>query len=125
MHTRLLLKYQAEIIMHFEAEPATARAVIIHIGKTLDFANAEDFSHLCQDVLADGYQHFILDFSRTGILDSTGLGAIMQLRQQVAAEGRIVFASLSEAVRVVVQLTRIYREFALYPSVQAACKALS
>ncbi len=110
--------------MLFQAEPVTPRSVIIHVGKTLDFENAELFSHLCGETLAQGYHHFILDFSKTGVLDSSGLGAIFKLQREIPSEGKIVFANLSDAVRVVVQITNIYRVFALYPTAQAACRAL-
>ena len=111
--------------MFFQAEPVTPRAVIIHVGKTLDFENAEAFSHFCRDAIAQGYQYFILDFSKTGVLDSSGLSAIFKLQREVSATGKVVFASLSDAVRVVVQITRIYRIFTLFPSTQAACKAVT
>lgn len=110
--------------MLFQAQPVTRRSVVIHVGKTLDFKNAEVFSHLCRDTLAQGYQHFILDFSKTGILDSSGLGAIFKLQRQISSGGKVVFASLSDAVRVVVQITHIYRVFPLYPTAQAARLAL-
>ena len=47
-------------MMVFRAEPITSRFVVIHVGKTLDFENAELFSYLCHDTLAQGYQNFIL-----------------------------------------------------------------
>ncbi len=110
--------------MFFQAEPVSPRSVIIHVGKMLDFENAEGFSHLCGEALAQGYQHFILDFSQTGVLDSSGLGAVYKLQRQIPAEGKVVFANLSDAVRVVVQITHIYRVFPVYPTTQTACRAL-
>jgi len=114
-----------EVMMHFEAEPATEHSVVIHIGKTLNFGNAEDFERLCRDTMGRGYRNFILDFSETGILDSTGLGAVFTLYRQVPSDGKVVFASPSQVVQVVMQITRIYRTFPYYPSVQAACRALA
>ena len=111
--------------MLFQAEPVTSHSVIIHVGKTLDFSNAEVFSHLCSETLTQGYHYFILDFSKTGILDSSGLGAIFKLQRQIPAEGKVVFADLSEAVRVVVQITNIYRVFTMFPTTEAACRTMN
>ena len=100
-------------------------AAIVHVGKTLDFSNAKDFKKACFDRLQMGAQHFILDFSQTGILDSTGLGAIFSLyRETSRQEGKVVFASLTSPVRMVIQISKISRVFPSYTSVEAACSAL-
>ncbi len=66
----------------------------------------------------------MLDFSGTGILDSTGLGVIFSLyRQLTPAGGQVVFASVSRPVQVVVQLTRTYKVFRQFPTVEAALQA--
>ena len=74
----------------------------------------------------DGTRNFILDFSETGILDSTGLGSIFSLYRQVSPlNGQVVFASVSRPVQVVVQLTRTYKVFRQFPTVEAAQEALT
>ena len=111
-------------------EPTTKTSldqpVIIRVGKSLDFNNADDFRQACQDKLAAGGRHFILDFSETSLLDSTGLGAIFSLfRMVMPQEGEVVFACLSYPIQVVVQITGIFRVFTSYPSLQAARTALA
>ncbi len=100
--------------------------VILRVGKSLDFNNADEFKQACQEEVAAGGRQFILDFSETGLLDSMGLGAIFALhRKLVPLKGEVVFACLSRPVQMVVQLTRIYRVFTSYPSLQAARTALA
>jgi len=100
--------------------------VILRVGKSLDFKNADEFKQACQEKVAAGGRQFILDFSETGLLDSMGLGAIFSLYREVTRlEGQVVFACLSGPVQMVVQLTRIYRVFTSYPSLQAARTALA
>ncbi len=111
-------------------EPTTQTSldqpVILRVGKSLDFKNADEFKQACQEKVAAGGRQFILDFSETRLLDSTGLGAIYALRKQVAPQGgEVVFACLSRPILIVVQLTRIYRVFACYPSLQVARAALA
>ncbi len=101
-------------------------AVIVHLDETLDFSNAAAFKAVCFDRIHLGARHFVLDFSNTGILDSTGLGAIFSLYREVTRlEGQVVFACLSGPVQMVVHLTRIYKVFTSYPSLQAARTALA
>ena len=100
--------------------------VILRVGKSLDFNNADEFKQACQEKVAAGGRQFILDFSETGLLDSMGLGAIFFLhRKLVPLKGEVVFACLSGPVQMVVKLTRIYRVFTSYPSLQAARTALA
>jgi anti-sigma B factor antagonist len=100
-------------------------SVIIHVGKTLDFSNAVTFKEACYDRLHVGARRFILDFSETGILDSTGLGAIFSLYREVTRlKGQVVFASLTSPVRMVIQISRIHRVFPSYATVDAACAAM-
>ncbi len=100
-------------------------AVIVHLDETLDFSNAAAFKAVCFDRIHLGARHFVLDFSNTGILDSTGLGAIFSLYREVTRlEGQVVFASLTTPVRVVMQISRIQRVFPSYTSVEAACEAV-
>jgi len=113
--------------MSFVLEPTSDQeSVIVHIGKALDFRNAAEFKTVCQEKVREGIRNFILDFSETGILDSTGLGSIFSLYRQVSPlNGQVVFASVSRPVQVVVQLTRTYKVFRQFPSVDAAQEALA
>ena len=112
--------------MSFKIESFDAETTVVTIGKTLDFRNADDFKTICQEQVDAGNHNFILDFSDTGILDSTGLGSIFSLYRKVSPlNGQVVFASISRPVQVVVQLTRTYKVFRQFPSVAAAAEALS
>ena len=110
--------------MSFTFQKASASAAVVRVGKALDFRNAADFKASCQEHARQGIRYFILDFTGTGILDSTGLGVIFSLyRQLTPAGGKVVFASVSRPVQVVVQLTRTYKVFRQFPTVEAALEA--
>ena len=111
--------------MSFTAEPSDQETVVLKIGKALDFRNAAEFKSACNEQIRLGMRNFILDFSETGILDSTGLGSIFSVYRQVSPlNGQVVFASVSRPVQVVVQLTRTYKVFRQFPSVDAAREAM-
>ncbi len=101
------------------------KAAIVHVGKTLDYSNARAFKEACFARVDSGVRHFILDFSETGILDSTGLGAIFSLfRATSVHDGTVVFASLTTPVQMVIKISRISRVFPSFSSVEAACNSL-
>ncbi|CAN5576448.1 hypothetical protein BH23BAC4_BH23BAC4_08900 [soil metagenome] len=111
--------------MSFAIQQTAHDTVVIRIGKALDFRSAAEFKGACVQHARNGVRNFVLDFTGTGILDSTGLGAIFSLYRQLTPEGgQVVFASVSRPVQVVVQLTRTYKVFRQYPTVQAATEAL-
>lgn len=111
--------------MSFPIQTVPPDIAVVRVGKSLDFRNAADFKAACQQHTKTGTRNFILDFSGTGILDSTGLGSIFSLyRQLTPLGGQVVFAAVSRPVQVVVQLTRTYKVFRQYPTVESAQQQL-
>ncbi len=105
--------------------PPSSEILVLKVDKTLDFRNAAGFKTMCLDHVEAGTRYFVLDFSETGILDSTGLGSIFALYRQLSKmNGHVVFAAASRPVQVVVQLTRTHKVFPQYPTVEAAVKAI-
>ena len=111
--------------MSFPIQTAPPNLAVVRVGRALDFRNAAEFKTAYQQYIQTGTRNFILDFTGTGILDSTGLGAIFSLyRQLTPVNGQVVFAAVSRPVQVVVQLTRTYKVFRQYPTVEAAHQQL-
>jgi len=112
--------------MSFSVESLSPQTVVIRMGEALDFRNADDFKSTFQSEIEKGSTHFILDFSDTSVLDSTGLGSIFSLYRQISPDdGQVAFADVSRPVQVVVQLTRTYKVFRQFPTVDAAQEALT
>ena len=49
--------------MSFALEPISQHSVIVRVGKSLIFSNADAFKQACLDRVRDGARNFILDFS--------------------------------------------------------------
>lgn len=111
--------------MSFRVAPFNERSVVVRVGEELDVRNAEEFKETWREHLKEGTRHFILDFSETDFIDSTGLGAIFSLYRRLSSiGGKVAFASVSRPVLMVVNLTRCHRVFDQYRSVEAAKKAM-
>ncbi len=109
----------------FSVDPITTDTAVVTVGEYLDFRNASDFNVILKDHVRQGTRKFILDFSDTTSFDSTGLGSLFTLYRQLAPlSGMICFASTSDVVRYAVQVTRSYKVFSQYPTVEAARKAV-
>jgi anti-sigma B factor antagonist len=124
-YNNFVCKYPQQI-MPFDTHPAHPHTVIVEIGQALDFRNVSAFKQVYLQQIRLGMRFFILDFSETGILDSTGLGAIFYLHRQIKDfGGRVVFANPSRPVQVVVQLTRTFNTFQQFVSTEEALNKLA
>jgi anti-sigma B factor antagonist len=113
------------VSMSFSVDSLSDDTVVIRMGEALDFRNADDFKSTFQTEIENGSRNFVLDFSDTAVLDSTGLGSIFSLYRQISPDdGQVAFADVSRPVQVVVQLTRTYKVFRQFPTVDAAEEAL-
>jgi len=105
----------------FSPDSTATDTAVIQVGRTLDYRTATEFKWLCQQQLSQGVNSFILDFSGTFALDSTGLGAIFSVYRQVNPQGgRIALASVTRPVEVVMELTKASRLFPQYETVAEA-----
>jgi len=95
--------------------------VVLRIGPALDFRSAAEFRTHCNELIERGFRNFVLDFSATGIFDSTGLGATFGLQRQVGVkDGRVLFAEPTRSVAAVIDLTRSYKVFGKFATVEDA-----
>ncbi len=111
--------------MNISVDPITNDTAIVTVGDYLDFRNASDFKVILKDQVRLGTRKFILDFSDTQSFDSTGLGSLFTLYRQLARlSGTICFAATSRTVKNAIQMTRSYKVFQQFPTVEAARKAV-
>lgn len=112
-----------EIALAFE--PIDEHIVLVHLGTALDYRNAECFKTASEAMVQAGTRQFIIDASRVGLLDSTGLGALFSLQRLIGPkDGTVALAALSYPVQTLVNMMRLYRVFPQYHSVEQAHEAL-
>lgn len=111
--------------MCFPVESVTSDTVVVKIGSNLDFRNAPDFKESYLAHVSAGVRNFILDFSDTRILDSSGFGSLFTLYRKLnVLSGQIVFASPSRPVRDAIQLTHVYKIFPQFDTVESAFESI-
>ena len=99
----------------------TNRMVVCTIGDTLEFKDVARFKEQCDALVETGFIFFVLDFSSTRFMDSTGFGSLMRLHKMLAPYGgRVVMVNPVGAVQALVSLTKCDRVFGNYTTVQEA-----
>lgn len=84
------------------------RTVVFEVNGQLIVGNRQALKRMVQAALKDGARRFVIDFSRTGYIDSSGLGVLISLSKEVrAVGGDLRLASLSEDLQTLFELTRL------------------
>ncbi len=72
----------------------------------------------------DGPPRVVLDLSGVNVMDSSGLGSILGVWQQVSDRaGTLLLAALQQKPRLLFDITRANRAFDIYESVEDAIRA--
>ena len=97
----------------------------LKLAERLDSTNADVFKKEAVAVLDARFNGLIIDFSGTKFVDSIGLGTLVSiLKQSALKQKKVVLASLSPQVRQIFELTRLYRLFEIFATVDEAAAAL-
>lgn len=87
----------------------------LHLNGRFDAFAAPAVSEALSRVAAPGAT-VVVDLSAVEFIDSTGLATLVQaLKLQQASKGDLILRSPTDAVRVILELTRLDRAFAIEP----------
>lgn len=99
--------------------------VITVDDERIDALVAIEFKDLMRGLTDTAPSRLVLDLSRVGFLDSSGLGAVVAAFKQAAPERVLELAALSPTVEKVFKLTRMDSVFTIHPSAEAALAPLA
>lgn len=101
----------SEITRHSTLNLPTGRSAIelTPVG-TLNIETAEAFRHLIGELLTGEQMRFLVDLGQVDYIDSTGLGALLQLYREASnRDGRVWFYNATPAVRSIIELTNLHK----------------
>lgn len=100
--------------MGFSATRDATGVVVVRVEGQLIVGNRQDLKHLVQQHLDQGDRRFLLDFTRTSYIDSSGLGALVSLSRKAREHGgELRLAGLNEDLRSLFELTKLDTLFAI------------
>lgn len=100
--------------MPFVIETAGDVLVVGVVGQ-LVVGNRQEFKQTVIDEVERGARRVLIDFSETGYVDSSGLGALVSLNKRLRElGGELRLAALNEDMRTLFELTRLDTLFKLY-----------
>jgi anti-sigma B factor antagonist len=95
-------------------ETKSEGVVVVRVEGQLIVGNRTELKELVQRALDGGARKFLLDFSKTGYIDSSGLGALVSISKKVREEGgELRLAGLNDDLRSLFELTKLDTLFAI------------
>lgn len=86
-------------------------------------AYADEFQNQTLERLGDS-RNVLLDLSKMTHVDSSGLGAmVFILRKMIDAGGTVKIACLQDRSRIIFEITKVFRVFEIFDSVDEALKS--
>lgn len=102
--------------MSFNVEKSGSITVIAVDGHLI-VANRQELKQIVLDRLQAGERKFLVDFSETGYIDSSGLGVLVSLSKKVSERGgELRLAALNDDLRTLFELTKLDMLFVIVDS---------
>jgi anti-sigma B factor antagonist len=108
-------------MMSFSQTKDASGVVVLQVEGQLIVGNRQELKELVQAALDLGERRLLIDFSRTGYIDSSGLGALVSISKKIReAGGELRLSGLNEDLRSLFELTKLDTLFAIAETPQQA-----
>jgi len=88
--------------------------VVVGVEGQLIVGNRQELKAKVLDALEGGARKFVIDFNRTGYIDSSGLGVLVSLSKKIREQGgELRLAGLNEDLQTLFELTKLDTLFAI------------
>jgi anti-sigma B factor antagonist len=107
--------------MGFSQSRDGSGVTVVTVEGQLIVGNRQELKDLVGAALEKGERRILIDFSQTGYIDSSGLGALVSISKRVReAGGELRLSGLNEDLRSLFELTKLDTLFAIAETPQQA-----
>jgi anti-sigma B factor antagonist len=110
--------------MNLEEKLVDGILVLKLAEKRLDASVAAAFKEQVIGYINQGHKIILLDLGNVDFIDSSGLGAMVSCLKLVGVKGCIALCDVAGPVLSMLQLTRMDKVFAIYPTAEQALAGL-
>ena len=94
--------------------------LIAHVQMFLDQVGAENFKYVLTERMKEG-EKVVLDLEKLVNIDNFGLDALLAVAQKALENNSLIkLARVSADMQIVLDITRVYRVFDIYPTIEEA-----
>jgi anti-sigma B factor antagonist len=103
--------------MAFSVRKESNGVVVVSVDGQLIVGNRQELKQRIIDALEAGDRKFLVDFTRTGYIDSSGLGVLVSLSKKIRDQGGdLRLAGLNEDLKTLFELTKLDTLFGISDS---------
>ena len=99
--------------------------LVAHVQMYLDQVGAENFKYVLGERMKEG-EKIVLDLEKLVNIDNYGLDALLAMAQKALENQSLIkLAGVSADMQIVLDITKVYRVFEIYPTIEdavASCK---
>jgi anti-sigma B factor antagonist len=107
--------------MGFSETKNRSGVTVVEVDGQLIVGNRHELKDLIQVALDKGERRLLVDFSKTGYIDSSGLGALVSISKRIReAGGELRLAGLNEDLRSLFELTKLDTLFTILETPEQA-----
>src|SRR5689334_10304545 len=100
--------------MGFHQTKDASGVTVVQVEGQLIVGNRQELKELVGTALDRGDRRLLIDFSKTGYIDSSGLGALVSISKRIReAGGELRLSGLNEDLRSLFELTKLDTLFAI------------
>jgi anti-anti-sigma factor len=101
-------------------------AVVVKVSGRMDAENANRFQRACEEWIARGETHILVELSELQYVSSMGLSCFLAVAKALQAKaGSVALCQLQGLPRQVFEMTRLIGLFRVYDTTDAALTSLS
>ena len=94
--------------------------LIAHLQMFLDRSGAENFKYVLSERMKPG-EKIILDLEKLVNIDNYGLDALLAMAQKALENQAVIkLAGVSADMQIVLDITKVYRVFDIFPTIEEA-----
>ena len=94
--------------------------LIAHVQMFLDQVGAENFKYVLAERMKEG-EKVVLDLEKLVNIDNFGLDALLAVAQKALENNSVIkLARVSADMQIVLDITRVYRVFDIFPTIEEA-----
>jgi anti-sigma B factor antagonist len=110
--------------MSFSLHKDKHSIVVVGVDGQLIVGNRQELKQKVLDAIDAGARKFVVDFTRTGYIDSSGLGVLVSLSKKIReAGGELRLAGLNEDLQTLFELTKLDTLFSITKTPEEALAA--
>jgi anti-sigma B factor antagonist len=110
--------------MSFSLKKDKSGIVVVGVDGQLIVGNRQELKQKVLEALDGGARKFVVDFAKTGYIDSSGLGVLVSLSKKIREQGgELRLAGLNEDLQTLFELTKLDTLFAITRTAEEALAA--